>query len=343
MPIKTNQYILISLLSFVFIVFLVSSAVLFRVKTREIVPLLEITIPKDSTANTVADILASKGIISNQFEFKFAIRILNASSSLKAGIYNLSPNMPLIKIVLMLKNGEFYNVPVKLVVPEGFSIYAISKLLEKNDIDGGLSFYYKNTESGITSALEAKYPFVKTIKTRSLEGYLFPDTYLISPMSSDETIVEIMLDRFNQMVIPIWNKRSPNNLSLNEIITLASIIEKEAHIQKERPIIASVFYNRLAKGIALGADPTIKYALENPKKTVYLKDLKVNSAYNTYTNRGLPPGPICNPGISAINAALNPAKTNYYFFVARGDGSHEFLMTFEEHKKAKAKYRKKML
>jgi len=150
-----------------------------------------------------------------------------------------------------------------------------------------------------------------------------------------------MVSRFEEMVLPVWEKR-PNNTkyTLHEILTLASIIEKEAQKPEERPIIASVFYNRLNKGMPLAADPTIKYALERPSKKVYNNQLEVDSPYNTYKRVGLPPGPICNPGVESIKAVLYPAKTNYYFFVAAKDGSHLFTRTFEEHQKARVKVSK---
>jgi UPF0755 protein len=150
-----------------------------------------------------------------------------------------------------------------------------------------------------------------------------------------------MIRRFNELVIPVWKvSASDTKLSLHEIVTLASIIEKEAQVPEERPIISSVYHNRLRIGMKLDADPTVKYSLENPKKKVSYNDLKVKSPYNTYRVRGLPPGPICNPSLDSIKAAIYPAKTTYLYFVATKTGSHLFSSSWDEHQKAriKAKY-----
>lgn len=302
--------------------------------------LVKVVIPEGSSGKDIAKMLFLNNVIDNIPSFNISVKMLNLDSRLKAGLYYLRPSMTNFTIINHLKEGRLMSGPIKLVVPEGYSIYRIARTLEKNNIElegnfdslGGI---------GITDDLCERYPFLPKQKVKSLEGYLFPDTYRVFKNISADTLAHLMLNRFEEVVLPAYNISSyKNKYTLHEILTLASIIEKEAEVDRERPVIASVFYNRLENGMLLRADPTVKYALANPTKRVYYKDLKVDSPYNTYINTGLPPGPICNPGLRSILAALNPAKTSYLYFVSNGrDGTHTFSANWEGHAKAVERYK----
>lgn len=278
--------------------------------------LYEVSIPKGAAAYTIQRLLEENGIIRPESSFSFAAKVLGLSRQVKAGRYEFSPANTLLTILLKLKKGEV-KPPDQLTVvfPEGASIYKMGKILEK---------------AGFTQS--------EKFQSLSLEGYLYPDTYFFFAQARVSDLIEKMLGRFEKVVMPFWEKAAKDTkFNLHDILTLASIIEKEAKVASERPIISSVFHNRLRAKMPLAADPTIKYALERPTKKVYHGQLEVDSLYNTYKRRGLPPGPICNPGIESIKAAVYPAKTNYYYFVAKADGSHIFSRNWTEHQKARQK------
>jgi len=305
----------------------------------------DVEIPVGITTYGVAGVLEEKGILKQGSSFTLVARLLGLSKNIKAGKYSFSPSENMFSILGKLKAGRVIETKmesVKVTFPEGTSIYKMGVFLQKEGYSRWQSFQ-QLTHEGVTADLRNRHwgLFKYMPTTESLEGYLYPDTYLFFKEALVADLVEVMVSRFEEMVLPVWEKR-PNNTkyTLHEILTLASIIEKEAQKPEERPIIASVFYNRLNKGMPLAADPTIKYALERPSKKVYNNQLEVDSPYNTYKRVGLPPGPICNPGVESIKAVLYPAKTNYYFFVAAKDGSHLFTRTFEEHQKARVKVSK---
>jgi len=296
-----------------------------------------IELPKGASVRTIQNILKENGVLPRFSAFRTTIRLFGLQNRVRAGEYLFSPSDPLPRVLTRLLLGE--TVPqteIKVTFPEGASIYKMGMILKEQNFSRWQEFQGLVNE-GITPGLRQRHwGIFKFIPSESLEGYLFPDTYQVFKNASVEALAEAMLLRFEEVILPFWDRsKSHTNMSLHEILTLASIIEKEARLPRERPIIASVFYNRLKIGMPLAADPTIKYALERPSKRVYYDQLSVNSPYNTYKRKGLPPGPICNPGIDSIKAAVYPAKTNYYFFVARKDGSHIFSATWREHQKAR--------
>ncbi|MDD5594338.1 MAG: endolytic transglycosylase MltG, partial [Candidatus Margulisbacteria bacterium] len=271
--------------------------------------------------------------------FLLIVKLFNLENRIKAGEYSFSPSEPLPAVIYKLVAGE--TLPAKAVrvaFPEGSSIYKMGVILKDNGFAHWPDFQ-RLVDEGITAPLrERHWNLFKYISSESLEGYLFPDTYQFYPEASAEAMAEVMIGRFEEIVSPFWARsKNDTKMSLHEILTLASIVEKEAKQPAERPIIASVFYNRLKIGMPLAADPTVKYALERPSKIVYLDQLSVKSPYNTYKVRGLPPGPICNPGFDSIKAAVYPAKTDYLFFVAKPDGSHIFSKTWQEHQRARGR------
>ena len=177
------------------------------------------------------------------------------------------------------------------------------------------------------------------IPGKTVEGYLFPETYFFQKQASAEKIIRAMIGRFKSVFTKEWKNRAQElGFSVHEIVTLASIIEKETGVAKERSIISSVFHNRLEKGIRLASDPTVIYGIENFDGNLTRQDLRTRTPYNTYTNYGLPPGPIANPGKAALEAALYPADTPYLYFVAKPDNTHHFSTTLAEHNRAVRKY-----
>ncbi|MDD5382752.1 MAG: endolytic transglycosylase MltG [Candidatus Margulisbacteria bacterium] len=300
-----------------------------------------VVIPKGASVKAIRDILEKKEILKTDSSFAFAARILGLAKHVQAGEYSFSPSEPLASILWKLRRGEVIQTQLKRVritFPEGTSIYKMGEILRKKQVSDPDKFQLLVKE-GITAAIREKHwGIFKYVPTESLEGYLYPDTYWFYIGAKVEDLVEIMLARFEEIVVPFWQQTAKETkYSLHEILTLASIIEKEAKLPEERAVISSVFHNRLKAGMPLAADPTIKYALERPTKRVYQHQLAVDSLYNTYKRRGLPPGPICNPGIEAIKAAVHPATTDYYFFVARKDGSHIFSRNWAEHQLARQK------
>lgn len=300
-----------------------------------------ILIPKGASSHTVQSILEKNEILRPDSSFGFFARLLGFSKHIQAGKYKFSPSDTLIGILLKLKNGDVHvPLPPRIWVtfPEGSSIYVMGEILKKQGVKDYKKFQAL-TKEGITEALrERHWKLFKYVPTESLEGYLYPDTYWFFEKAPIEDLVEVMIMRFEKVVLPFWEKaQKDTKYNLFEIITLASIIEKEAQKPEERKIVSSVFHNRLNLGMYLAACPTIKYALERPTKIVYLDQLEIDHPYNTYKSKGLPPGPICNPGIESIKAAVYPADTDYCYFVAKEDGSHIFSKTGKEHQRAKQK------
>ena len=230
--------------------------------------------------------------------------------------------MSLREIIHQLEAGKI--VHRHFVVPEGLTVAQIAQLFE----DEG----FGTSESFSRAARDSQWRKRYGIEGNSLEGYLFPNTYKLVDGIPAANVVKMMLDEFNRHWTRERTKEAKSlDFSPQEIITLASIIEREAKIADERPLIAAVFHNRLKRGWKLDADPTVLYALGNPRRALTKKDLKFDSLYNTYVYRGLPPAPICNPGLASIMAALRPAESSYLYFVAIGDGKHHFSNTLAEH------------
>ena len=297
----------------------------------------EIVIPGGASTRTVEIILTENKILPRFSIFRPLLRLSGLQGQLKAGVYALSPADPLPVIVAKLLGGNI--VPPKeitVTLPEGTSIYKMGVMLKESGFKDWQKFQGLVSEGITADRRQRHWRLFKYIPSESLEGYLFPDTYRVFPAASAEVMAEIMIRRFEEMILPFWERaQKETKFNLHEVLTLASIIEKEAQKPEERPVISSVFYNRLKIGMPLAADPTVKYALERPSKIVYIDQLSVKSPYNTYKRRGLPPGPICNPGLDSIKAAVYPAKTDYLFFVAKKDGSHIFSKSWQKHQRAK--------
>ena len=283
------------------------------------------------TFRKITEELAGKNIITSPLMFTLYARLSGKDGKVKAGYYQLTDGMTPREILRKLVDGDVYLRPFAL--PEGYSIFQAAELLEQQGLLDGKRFLALCTDRDLLRSLG--------IPVQSAEGYLVPGTYNIEPDMDESGLISAMTGQFMK------NRRAKYEVRLKasgknwlEILTLASMIEKEAVVPSERPVIASVFYNRLERGMRLQSDPTSVYGVRAFAGKVTRADILRPSPYNTYLVDGLPPGPIGNPGDSAIEAALNPARTSYLYFVARQDGSHHFSATLEEHNRAVQAYLK---
>jgi len=278
-----------------------------------------VNIPSGTNAKEIVDVLEKNEIIrKNNYTFRILIKLSKLEDKLKFGEYNLSPSMNMLQILDKLVKGEV--IEHKITIPEGYTYTQIAELLDKKEI-------------------AEKETFLKLLEDseKSLEGYLFPDTYELPKQYGAENMVKVMLSNYNQIAIEnkFADKAEKIGFSMEEIIILASIIEKESKFTKERRQVSSVFHNRLKKDMKLQSCASIQYILKEPKEKLEESDLKIDSPYNTYLYKGLPPGPISNPGLDSIMAALEPAEEDYLYFVLGENGRHIFSKTYQEHLKNK--------
>lgn len=281
-----------------------------------------VEIPEGIGARKTAELLGREGIVPSVFAFRVFIKVTGFDRNLKPGVYTLRvhewPTVLTRKLTLGLTDD------MKVTIPEGFMASQIAERLEKD---------------GVTDAAE----FTKLVVARKLEGRLFPSTYHFPPGYPAEKALATMTAEFDRQIGAAYAAASPKpELSLDQALTLASIVEREAVLKSERPIIAAVYLNRLHKKMRLQADPTVQYALGRWKKGLTHADLQLESPYNTYVHFGLPPGPICSPGLESFKGVLNPAKTAALYFVADTTGGHMFSETNEEHSKARMIYKKEL-
>ncbi len=283
---------------------------------------IQLQIARGMSSQTIANQLACRNLIRSPLVFQLATHLSGASRSLKAGNYRLSGGLSLPQIINHLQAGKV--VTRRFVVPEGLTVAQIGELWERNSFGAAAAFN--------RAASDPKWRVNYGIGGETLEGYLFPNTYQFADGTTPQVVIEMMLDEFDRRwTYALREEAESLGLSVHEAITLASIIEKEAEVPDERLLISAVFHNRLRRGWPLEADPTALYALGNPERSPTPADLNVDSPYNTYLHKGLPPGPICNPGRASILATLRPASAIYLYFVAIGDGRHYFSTTLKEH------------
>ncbi len=289
-------------------------------------------IPTGSNSQTIAKRLAAEKLIRSEHAFRLLVRHRKIGRRLQAGTYTLRRNMSLSEILDAFEKGQV--TLVSWTVPEGLTMAAIAELWETSGFGPATAFQAAAEVDGLLE----KYGIPED---KSVEGYLFPSTYKFAKGTTVEKVVEMMLDEFQKRWSETFDVEARDlKLTRHEIVTLASIIEKEAQVKSERPRISSVFHNRLKRNWRLQADPTVLYALGNPERFLTKADLRVDSPYNTYKYKGLPPGPIANPGIDSITAALRPGKTDYLYFVAIGEGKHHFSKTLSEHNRMVRKMRR---
>lgn len=301
-----------------------------------------VTVPRGATSAQVGKILQDAGLIHNSTLFRFWVRYHDLDAKIQAGDYVLTPSMRLEEIVDKLVQGDVHRETVRFTIPEGLFITDIAARLAKKGI--------VDQERFLELAADVErwqgYWFVQELPAgleQPLEGYLFPDTYEIfaDEENKEELIITLMLNRFKQVFTDEMRERAAElGMSVHQVVTLASIVEKEAVVDHERPLIAGVFHNRLAIREPLGSCATINYILGDFSiRYLTTEQTRIPSPYNTYINQGLPPGPIAAPGKRALEATLWPEETDYLFFVAKDDGSgeHYFARTNAEHEANKAK------
>ncbi|MCJ8006918.1 endolytic transglycosylase MltG [Lederbergia wuyishanensis] len=308
--------------------------------------LTEVDVPIGSSTTSIGKLLEKKGIIKNGTIFKYYVKFNNISG-FQAGNYKFSPSMTLNEITETLKTGKLVREAIfKMTVPEGLSLDQIAKIIAKHTEMSSDDILKKLDDPEMVKQLMKKYPEILTddilnenIK-HPLEGYLYPATYsFYEEKPSLESIIGEMLSQTNKVIIKYSGMMEEKAMSVHELLTMASLIEKEATEKADRNNISSVFYNRMETGMPLQTDPTVLYALGKHKDRTLLEDLKVESPYNTYIHKGLPPGPIANSGESSIEAALNPADTEYLYFLAEyGTGTVHYSKTLQEHNALKEKY-----
>ena len=281
--------------------------------------LVTVQIRPGQTGGEVARLLKEKGVIRSELLFKILMRLSSSHKDLKAGRFDLRKNTPDLAVINCIKTGRCTHYE-KITFLEGWRSEEMAEELAVH---------------GITDARE----FLNLVRAQNLEGKLFPSTYLFADNTPPQKVIDEMLREYQKNIAPLF-KKYKTDLTERQVLTLASIVEREAIMHDERPKIAAVYLNRYYMGKRLEADPTVQYALgfalhENRywKRGLTYKDLKIDSPYNTYRNAGLPPGPICNPGAKSVEAVLNPQSDfDALYFVADNTGRHVFSKTFHEHK-----------
>jgi len=282
------------------------------------------------SAAEIGSLLTGKGFTRSAILFRLTSALNGTSRNLKAGEYAISTDMSMLRILHKIAAGDV--ALRRFTIPEGFTVSQIATLWEEKGFNKAASFI----EASRDPTMKAKYG----IDSNSLEGYLFPDTYMFYPSISEREAIGEMLRQFVKKVSCLMKEKPTEvTLSPHEVISLASIIEKEAKVEDEKPIISAVFHNRLRRGRRLESCATVLYSLGYPRRKLTDSDLNsTESPYNTYIHKGLPPGPICNPGLGSIAAALHPSNEGYLFFVSKNDGTHYFTKNYRDFLNAKRKY-----
>jgi len=280
----------------------------------------------------IARQLSKEGIIREPLKFRLVARIYGYDRRIKAGQYRFSAAMSPLEILDMMSEGRVFLY--RLTVPEGLTLKQIAPLLDQAGTGNSSEFLRMTTDPAFAGKLE--------IAADTLEGYTFPDTYHFPGSVTTEAVIRAMIVRFKEVFIPEWQERAKElNMTVHQVVTLASIIEKETGVADERPLIASVFHNRLKRGMRLQTDPTVIYGIPDFDGNLTRKHLQTPTAYNTYTIKGLPPGPIAAPGADSLRAALYPAQSDYLYFVSKGNGTHSFSASLNDHNRAVREYQLK--
>ena len=289
-----------------------------------------VSFPPGSGIKKLATELQSNGIIRSSWHFILVSRLRGLAHRLKAGDYRFNDAMVTADILRKVEDGDVDFQ--RFTLPEGYSIHQAAELLQQQGILDRDVFLKACGDPRLLTRLG--------IRSSSAEGYLYPATYNLARENTAEQLVAQMTAHFEKTYTAVSRGAADMGMSRHNVVTLASMIEKEAVSPTEKPLIASVFYNRLRIGMPLQSDPTAVYGVRAFSGAVTKADIERPSPYNTYLNRGLPPGPIGNPGADALKAALHPANSPYLYFVARQDGTHQFSRTLEEHNRAVQKYLK---
>jgi UPF0755 protein len=284
-----------------------------------------VTVPSGASLRLAADSLEAAGVIGSAKLFSVYAKVTGRDRSIKAGTYILDRRASWDDVVNALVAGK--GIVLTLTIPEGWDVKTIVPAISRVMKVPAAELYSAVRDTALLRRLN--------VPTPTLEGYLFPETYLLPESSDARPIVRRLVAEFERRWKPEWNDQLKKlGMTRHEVMTLASIVEKEARVATERPTISAVYHNRIKIGMMLQADPTVLYALGRHENRVLYRHLEVKSPYNTYRNVGLPPGPIASPGLASIEAALFPADVPYLYFVAHPDGHHEFRTTVREHNEA---------
>ncbi|MBQ3389917.1 MAG: endolytic transglycosylase MltG [Firmicutes bacterium] len=296
---------------------------------------ITVTIPEGTSAQQVATILDESGLIKNELSFRVMMKMEGEEGNLRPGVYTFGPGKVTYgEILEELKKGNDEANAIKVTIPEGYTVDQVAARLEEQGVCSAQEFL------DAASYMQVPYGYIpQSGDYHQLEGFLFPDTYSINRNMGPIQIIEMMLAEFDENWTEDRQARADEmGYSVYQIVTVASLVEREARVDSERPMIASVIYNRLDADMLLQIDATVQYALGEQKDRLLYSDLQIESPYNTYKYTGLPVGPIASPGLACIDAALYPADTPYYYYQTskEGDGSHYFCETFAEHEAYRA-------
>ncbi len=288
-----------------------------------------VTIRPGEGFGIISEKLLDAGVIQYPIKFECLARLKGYDKRIKAGEYRLSSTMPPSRILETLVDGKVFLC--KLTLPEGYSLRQIASVVAEARLGREKSFLQVAGDPAVATE--------EGIEGQTVEGYLFPDTYHFPKSASEREIISAMVRRFWAVFMPEWRKRAEAlNFSVHQVVTLGSIIEKETGVPAERPLISSVFHNRLKRGMRLQTDPTVIYGIKDFDGNLTRKHLRTRTPYNTYKIKGLPPGPIASPGKASIKAALFPAETRFLYFVSKKDKTHQFSTNLKAHNRAVRKY-----
>lgn len=289
-------------------------------------------VKKDDNLYKIIDRLDKNSLIKNKLLLKAYVKYKKFPGEIIPGFYSIKAGETMDSLAKDMKYGIFDDTYVKVTIPEGFQITQIANTLEKKGIISSDKFLKACKDYNIPG-------YIKNDNTRTykLEGYLFPDTYEFKKNMKGKAIIDAMLGRFSSVIAGVKKEQGIKIDDIDKIITMASVVEREAEVEKERAVISSVFYNRMKMNMKLQSCATVEYALGYHKEKLTYNDLKVKSSYNTYLVSGLPEGPICSPGKSSIIAAAKPQSTDYIYFVSNNDGTHFFTKNYNEFLKVKGK------
>ena len=291
-----------------------------------------IDIPQGTSFRVIAESLERNGVIRDSQDFLFAARLLGAQKKVRAGEYELTTAMTPLAVLRALVKGKVRRYFV--TIPEGYSAADIAALLEGEGLADAGEFMARVRDRSAAASFG--------LKGESLEGYLFPDTYQFTRGMGADGVIRAMVERFKSVYYPELDEMArARGMGLEEVVTIASIIEKETGDPSERKLISAVLHNRLRKRIRLQSDPTVIYGIKDFDGNLTRAHLAARTPYNTYTRYGLPPGPIASPGRDSLEAAINPADEDYLYFVSKNDGTHHFSRTLAEHNRAVMKYQKR--
>ncbi|WP_213422889.1 endolytic transglycosylase MltG [Bhargavaea massiliensis] len=352
--VKTVRRIVLIVFLSVLLLMVIGGTILYSYVTGALKPVdpdaedtVTVEIPIGSNLDSIALKLEEAGVIKNDRIFKYYAKF-NNESDFQAGTYEMSQAMTPDELLQSLKTGKVYREPVfQYTIPEGLNLAQISEVIEKNTEYTADEFMKLVTDEAYINELISKFPNLLTEEVLDeqikfpLEGYLFPATYpVFEEQPTLEALVEQMIGATDETLSPYREAIAEDERTVHQVLTMASLVEEEARTPEDRKSIASVFENRLEEGMPLQTDPTVAYAHGKHLERTMYSDLEIDDAYNTYQNKGLPPGPISNAGSSSIDAALNPSDTDYLYFLADPSGINHFAKTYEEHLQNRDKYLK---